>query len=85
MSLLPPAGGAPAYERRSQATYAGRRCPLPRPGYNPNMSQFVEPRMAKSYYVCENASNHDPAAKVTQRIDFVRKDEILAGSFSRET
>jgi hypothetical protein len=30
---------------------------------------------------CENASNHDPIAKVTQRIDFVRKDEILAWSF----
>jgi hypothetical protein len=30
---------------------------------------------------CENASNHDPTAKVTQSIDFVRKDEILPGSF----
>jgi len=34
---------------------------------------------------CENASNHDPTAKLTQRIDFVRKNEISAGSFSRET
>jgi hypothetical protein len=30
---------------------------------------------------CENASNHDPTAKVIQSIDFVRKDEILTGSF----
>jgi hypothetical protein len=25
----------------------------------------------------ENASNHDPAAKLTQRIDFVRKDTAV--------
>jgi hypothetical protein len=30
---------------------------------------------------CENASNHDPTAKITQSIDFVQKDEILAGPF----
>jgi putative SOS response-associated peptidase YedK len=30
---------------------------------------------------CENASNHDPTAKVIQSIDFVRKNEILPGSF----
>ena len=29
--------------------------------------------------VCENASNHDPTAKGTQPIDFVRKDKTLAG------
>jgi len=32
-------------------------------------------------HACENASNHDPTAKLIQRIDFVRKDESLAGSF----
>ena len=35
----------------------------------------------RSRPICENASNHDPTAKLTQHIDFVRKDEILAGSF----
>jgi hypothetical protein len=30
---------------------------------------------------CENASNHDPTAKVTQHIDFVRKDKTFAGLF----
>jgi len=29
--------------------------------------------------MCENASNHDPTAKLTQRIDFVRNNEISAG------
>jgi hypothetical protein len=29
--------------------------------------------------------NLDPTAKLTQRIDFVRKNEVSAGSFSRET
>jgi hypothetical protein len=33
--------------------------------------------------ICENVSNRDPIAKVTQRIDFVRKDETLAGVISR--
>jgi hypothetical protein len=32
---------------------------------------------------CENASIHNPAAKLTRRIDFVRKHEILARSFFR--
>jgi hypothetical protein len=30
---------------------------------------------------CENTSNHNPAAKVTQSIDSVKKDEISVGSF----
>jgi hypothetical protein len=30
---------------------------------------------------CENASNHGPTAQVTQHIDFVWKDEILAEPF----
>jgi len=34
---------------------------------------------------CENASIHNPTAKLTQHIDFVRKNEISEGSFSRET
>jgi hypothetical protein len=34
---------------------------------------------------CENASSHDPTAKLTQRMDLVRNNEISAGSFSRET
>jgi hypothetical protein len=35
--------------------------------------------------MCENASIHNPTAKLTQHIDFVRKNEISEGSFSRET
>jgi hypothetical protein len=31
--------------------------------------------------MCENASNHDPAIKVTQRFDFAWEDEILTGPF----
>ena len=42
-------------------------------------------RVVRHGHLCENASNHDPTAKLTQRIDFVRKNEISAGSFSRET
>jgi hypothetical protein len=41
--------------------------------------------MAGADHACENAYNHDPTAKLTRRIDFVRNNEISAGSFSRET
>jgi fido (protein-threonine AMPylation protein) len=42
---------------------------------------FMEQLAHAAGHDCENASNHDPTAKVTQSIDFVRKDEILTVIF----
>lgn len=92
------AGGevASAYDRRSQATYAGRRCPLARPGYNPNMSQFVEPRMAKSYYIVpvvkrallpfwyEVWDNNPPFGREAEKNANLRQSRIIKASNKTE-
>jgi uncharacterized membrane protein len=38
-------------------------------------------RQLERNYFAQMASNRDPTTKVTQRIDFVRKDENLLESF----